>query len=439
MRGHIVGLLFVLGCQSSTSDSKETSVEVGTDSGGTPVTTDTKDTADTADTAVSDPATITGAVTVELTTTDSFGNVVVMDWKDAYGTDFPFGSVFVAAYVVDEATGRPNYLSQTVVDAPVPGANPYTLDLAEPGEVLVYAALDYWSDGVIATNDPTGLHPDPVVVKAGAETASVDVTVRVPYYDFNTTGGGGSDLMVTISGEAVVPAYTGGLCAALLYDSAGAGPYYAAVAKLSETGTGVYAMPVLKNFGTARLLGAWDQNANGLIDPDDAWGAYATAPDVDGNPITVGEADLPRHDLQIPLGNSEPSGLPFVVVSGTVQSATDMSKWAAGGGVVSVVALISTPPFDSTTFVLADVGQFDADRIAGADLTGTSVPFELILPLNSTGYLWAFLDADGDGTVNEVTEGDLKGTYLAPVGAISVGETAVADLIIPLFETPPPE
>lgn len=424
-------LLLLVGCHAAPSDSKDAPTVVGTDSA--PITGDSG-TTDTADSGTTEPSTVTGAVTVQLTTTDEVGNTVLLDWKEMYGKTFPFGDIFVAAYVLDEESGRPNYLSTTVIDAPVPGPNPYSLEVETTGEVYVYAALDYWGDGIIATNDPAGLYPDLVEVGPADPKLAVDITVLAPYYDFDTTGGGGSADYVVIGGDLAVGGYAGGLVATLLYDTNGTGPYYAAAATVSDKGGGSYGLTVLKDFGPARLLGAWDSNFNNLIDPDDTWGAYAAEQDVNSNPITVADTNLDGYNIQIPLGAAEPNGVPFVTLSGYIESNVDMVEWEAAGGVVYVVALTSPPPYDATAFNIDDVGSFDVMSFSGANLSGTVLNFGLDLPSNSTAYLWAFLDADNDGMLNELTDGEFKGTYLAPVGAISVAETSVEDLFIPLLD-----
>jgi hypothetical protein len=64
-----------------------------------------------------------------------------------------------------------------------------------------------------------------------------------------------------------------------------------------------------------------------------------------------------------------------------------------------------------------DLEIFKADDIAGLE----SLEWELIVPANTRVYLWAFVDVDGDGLINEVDEPVASGGSDA-TGALPVGE-----------------
>jgi len=154
------------------------------------------------------------------------------------------------------------------------------------------------------------------------------------------------------------------------------------------------------------LLGVWDDDDNWLFDPSDSWGAYITEVDVDGNPITIEDADLPEHDIQIPLddGDSPFALVPFISISGDVTalgggSISDL--FVEEGATIHIAALKYRP---NQEVELADViaDAYDTDTLQWEDFEGQSaVAYEVSAPANSIVYLWAYGDSDDDGTLNE--------------------------------------
>ncbi|GDX82956.1 hypothetical protein LBMAG42_47670 [Deltaproteobacteria bacterium] len=396
---------------------------------------------------------ISGTVAVELYTYDALGELVWSDWEEAYPDgDFPFGSIFVAAYALDEEALSMNYLDQYVIRSPDPEGNSYEVqvDPEIAANVRLYAVLDYWGDGILSTNEPMGIWPDTVPVVAGAEVAGVDIDIPAPYYDFGTGSGGGGggngvgggggggtwnvDDYVLISGQGLITeSYAGGSCISLLYLTDGTGPYYADAFTPVKTDSGAegdYAMYVPKNWGAGTMLGAWDSNFNGLIDPADKWGEYVDSTGVSANPIMVEEDPLADHTIMIPSGSgSNPSVVPFVVLSGAVTVAGGFDALGAGAK-VHVAAMKYKPEADVSAADIPGI-SYDYASYSGADLTGDGLAFTLVAPANTIVYLWAYLDADGDGNVNE--PGEAVASYgNDPSGHLPTGTSSHPDIELPL-------
>ena len=393
--------------------------------------------------------TITGRVQVELYGYDSRGEIETLDWEAAYGDSFPFGSIFVAAYTVDDETGRISYVDEYVIRSPDPEGNTYELkvDPAKSTDVRVYAVLDYWGDGMLSSNEPMGVWPDIVPVTAGAETPDIDILAA--FTDFTGGGGGGPGVgggaggggdadysnYIWMSGDGLITdAYAGGSCVAMVYDAAGLGPYYAdSFTPVQPEGgaEGEYGMWVAKNMGNVTLRGAWDANYNGLIDPADKWGQYV---DETGTPVgefPVGEIDLPGLTLMIPDGTDvNPSIVPFVVLAGTLSLESDDFDSLPAGSVLHVAAMKYRP---DTQIQSADIpdNSYDYEDFSDAELTGSSIPFTLIAPANTIVYFWAYLDSDGDGAVNEV--GEQVGSFGGESsGRLATGTESRTDMAVTL-------
>jgi hypothetical protein len=336
-----------------------------------------------------------------------------VDWAEAYGEDFPFGSIFVAAFTIDETTGAATFHDEYVIREPSPEGDTYslTVDPDDAESVTVYAVLDYSNDGILASNEPTGVYPTSVVLLSGSEVSDVDIDILAAYYDFTGGGGGGGgggydpNDYITISGNGIISSpYGGGACVSMLYDSAGVGPYYASAFSPTETETGAegeYALTVPKSWGSGQLIGAWDSNTNGIFDPADDWGSWVDETGATLNPLTVGTSDLPDHTLLIPDGSETTIGMiPFVLLAGDLSYSAGYASMPAGASVY-VTALKYRPNTDVT---VADMikNSYDYATYTGADLTGSSLHFSLIAPANAFVYLWAYSDEDGDGVLNEV-------------------------------------
>ena len=385
--------------------------------------------------------TIKGSVTVQLYTYDDDGELEYISFDDAYAGDFPFGAVWVTSYIEDGNNGVGAYTgSQTFHNPSVDGDEfEITATLNNAGEVRLFAQLDYWNDRILGSSEPMGIYPDAVDCVDGSEHTDVDITILAPYYDFDGHdgggggggGGGGADCNVSIDGDILITeTYGGGEVAAMVLDANSGGPHYWTFGDPQSSGGGAeatYQLNVCENFGTANLVGCWDDDGNLLFDPADTWGAYISAPDVDGNPISIGTTNLSGYDIQIPLGSSDnPWGIvPFVSLSGEVNVANGLFDDLPSGSSVYVVALKYRPTSDIAVATLAS-DAYDMESFAWGDLTGQSnVPFSINVPASTIVYLWAYADTDGDGIVNEpdeyVASGGINSTGKLPTGTSSTG------------------
>jgi hypothetical protein len=190
--------------------------------------------------------------------------------------------------------------------------------------------------------------------------------------------------------------------------------------------------------GSVQLLGVVDSNHNTMYDPADIWGAYVISPDVNGNPISIGSSDRVDHTVQIPLGGSDDpysteespglSLIPFVTISGTL-GVNDANFDAFPSGTTAyVTALKYRPNYEFEPVISSSV--YDYQDWAWAELTGqTTVPWSLIVPANSTIYLWGFADTDIDGLVNESME---PVASQSSTGQIAVGTESISGVTLEL-------
>lgn len=430
----VLSLFGAMACVAPPDDKGDTSEDPMEDSGGL------VDSGDTGEEATGD-ATITGTVQVELYSYDEDGELVWEEWEPLYGDDFPFGAIFVAAYRLDDESMSMNYLDQYVIRSPDPEGNTYELavDPEEAEQVRVYALLDYWADGILASNEPMGIWPAVIDVAPGATTSDVDIDIPAPYYDFSQGGsgggpggvggggGGGGDWdpndYITITGTGLITEpYAGGSAMALLYDAAGDGPYYADAFTPTATdggAEGLYEVWAPKNWGNGRLLGAWDANFNGLIDPADEWGSYVDETGTTLNPIVIAEDDYTDATIMIPDGlDSNPSAVPFVVISGELAISGGFD--AIAGSSVHIMASKYRPDIDLTVSDIPAL-SYDYQTWSGSDVTGDTLSFTLIAPANTIVYLWGYVDSDLDGKVNEA------GEAVASYGTDSSGRLATGD------------
>ncbi|MFT5686795.1 MAG: hypothetical protein ACI8RZ_007752, partial [Myxococcota bacterium] len=380
--------------------------------------TDTEDTSDTDDTDEPEEpvqATTEGVVRVQLYTEDEDGERTYISWSDAYKSAYPFGSIFLTSYT-EGKSGDIDYHGSTVISAsdvtPDTG-NQYsiTVNLTEEGTVNLYAAVDYWADGIIGTDEPIGVYPDEVEIIADEDVEGLDITILVPYHDFSSTGSGGGSGCddVSITGDIdLTRDYSGGRAVAMLVDNAGNGPYDWGWSELSATddgATGTYSIATCEDYGSLQLRGAWDSNGNDLIDPADVWGSYANDDGVDANPISIGSNDLPGYDILIPLGSGGLSVIPYSRLSGTLDvGGGDFGDLPKDTDAVYVVALKYRP---TTGISLATLYEqaYDIQEFEPADFAGqSSIDWSLSVPSNSIIYLWAYSDSGNIGTVNESGE-----------------------------------
>jgi hypothetical protein len=358
---------------------------------------------------------VNGTVSVQLYQAGTDDDITEISWAD-FGADFPFGAIYVAAYTVDETTNETTYWDEYVISAPTTSGDAYslTIDVDDAETVYLYAALDWWQDGVIGTNEPIGLSGDLVAVVEGSETNDVDIVINAPVYPEGGGGGigggggggggeGGDSDYVSLDGTATITEpYTGGGGRVMIYDSTGAGPLTSVAFTPTATADGAegpFSLPAYAGWGDVRLLGAWDDDQNGLIDPTDQWGAYVVG-DESANPLSVGTTSLTGLDVRIPFG-LPPALSPFVRIEGALAYAADYSTLPAGSSVY-VTALRTRPGPD---FSVADLARgYDSQVFTGAELSGTSLDYLLVAPSNAIAYVWAYADLDGDGILNEAGE-----------------------------------
>jgi len=367
-------------------------------------------------------AIIEGTVTVSLYTLDQDGEYIYVDW-DAYNGEYPFGANFVAAYVTDKE--EEVYIDQASITSPDINGDKFEFEVHEEGlsGLRIFAANDYWNDGVIGTADPIGNYPD-VIYDTDLDNdyniiTGIDINILVPYWDGavdssvggygwgygNGYGGGGTDSCVVgeIYGDVIVTtSYAGGDAAAMLLDLEGNGPYNTDWATLEEDGGGAsggYSMGFCSDPAQMNLVGAYDSNYNGLIDPaGDTWGVYVTE-GLESNPVDLIPGEL-YADIQIPFGDA--AGFldltPFVRISGVIDTLVELPEGAA----VYAGALKYRPTSDVYVSDLAD--GYDYEAFNPEQVQEGEMRYEMIVPANTITYLWAYADIDNDGRINEAGE-----------------------------------
>jgi hypothetical protein len=372
---------------------------------------------------------------VELYYDEADGRVHV-PWEDVVGEsgDFPFGSIFVSAFRTDDA-GHETYFDSYTVTRPTIEGDYYSLEVNTDQTDLanVYASLDIRSDGIIASSEPLGVYPEDIVIGDGTEADDVNLSILVDWGKWGPGGwgwgygsGGGCEDIVSVSGDvAVTVPYGGGNGMAMILDTRGKGPYKYDPFTPIATPDGAeadYQMGLCANSGEYQLVGAYDTNGNGLIDPADLWGAYTSEPGVNGNPINVLGDNLDGYEIEIPIddGQSSMDIVPFVRLSGSAVVDGGGVFGDIGEGTLYVAAMkyrmnaeFPTSGFDNAY----DLIEWGPDELEGIE----SVDWELVVPANTVVYLWAYVDADGDGMVNEEGEPVASGSADS-AGALPTGE-----------------
>ncbi len=450
--------LFATGCSAGKDAPNGDDTSIGHDDDtSSPDTDDTSSPDDTDDTSDETPGVygnVTGTVYLQLYTTDANGDMELLEWDTMYPDGYPFGSVFIAAYNENDE-GHENYYDQNVISnptvSPAPGGNPYglTIDADDIDHINIYATVDQYADGIIATTEPTGAYASDITIDETGTVTDIDVTVLVPYWDMTWSGetgeggfgygggggggGGGCSDPIHITGTATVEsAYADGNIAVMLYDQDGLGPYYATSFTPTATSTGAegtYDLMSCPDGGDMDVLGVWDSNLNGLFDPSDTWGAYAQDAETTLNPVNIGSEDLADKNVLIPFGDDHPSVVPFVSLSGTLTSTEDWSEFA----MVYVSALKYRPEADFSVVDL-DAG-YDTESWEMIELAAaTSLDFHVEVPANTIVYLWAYADTDGDGILNEV--GDPVASLNDSTGRTVTGTSNQSgqDLVLTLIE-----
>jgi hypothetical protein len=407
--------------------------------------------------------TIRSEVMVELYTTNDEGVREFFPWDDAVGIggEFPFGSIFVAAYLPG-TDGREFYFDQHTVTRPRVGGDFYRLEIdpERTAAVNIYASLDVRGDGIVGSEEPMGVHPNEVPIEAYGAFDSGDIVILVDwdkwgpggwgwqdvggyvppgddYYDANGDGvitpdelpEGGCD-RISVSGDIHITSdYHGGNGMVMLLDESGGGPHQTVEFVPVPTATGAvssYDLGMCENSGFMQIVAAYDLNGNGLVDPADKWGAYVSEPGVDGNPIFVEDDWMTDIHIEIPLGDGSPSMsvVPFVHLSGQlvmpgIEAIADLVVEGVDPAVY--VAAMKYRPEGEVS--VEDFEESYDYRAWGPDALGViaGVEWDLVVPANTVVYLWAFVDADGDGLVNESDEPVASGG-VDGAGTLSTGE-----------------
>lgn len=440
----ILRLFWLLGLVTCSSDGKK--VDTGASSSQTEASADEGNPTDEPD--EDEPSTehfmeIKARVQVELYTTNDDGGREFLSWDEAVGPvgEFPFGSIFVAAYRPEDE-GRENYFDQHTVTRPRVTGDLYRLEVdpEQTDSINIYATLDVRGDGIVGSEEPMGIHPDPIVVEAYGEQSEANIVILVDWdrwgpggWGWQDVGGysppvdsdgdgipdevqppGGCDAIAVAGNVNITVPYEGGNGMVMLLDNAGGGPYQQKEFTPVPTGSGAvaeYNMGVCVDAGPMQIVAAYDSNGNGLVDPADLWGAYVSEPGVNGNPVIIEDYRMDDIHIDIPIGGGGPavSVVPFVHLSGTAFPETEptFGEFRAEGaeGMALHIAAMKYPPTPDF-----DVSAFESDsydsKVWDSDTLGDleSVEWDLVVPANTIVYLLAFVDADGDGLVNEEQE-----------------------------------
>jgi hypothetical protein len=374
------------------------------------------------------PMVISGSLRVQLYRDGPSGDAEFMTWEDSgYGDTFPFGAYFVGA--ISERTdveGKYRYIGSTAVFENSPEGSEYSIEVDQEegtsGTFRLFAATDQWGDEIIHSTDPIGLHPQEFTLEPGSDVTGMDITVLVPWVDLEgqtaedyagETGGSARDCSDGVSVSGPVDITLGGASATGIVwfenmDKVGPLDWTWFEAEQDDEGNlrTSYELQTCADQGNMRLMGAYDSNYNGLIDPEDLLGTYAPSLDDNGNPVPVASEDLQDMRVQIPIFevDSGVTVVPFVTLSGNV---------GVGGGTFDdlppgtevVVAALRRRPQGSLQLESIEGQVYDMDRYEWPDLQGqTTVPYNLTVPSNTLMYLWAFADTDASGAVNEAGE-----------------------------------
>ena len=366
-------------------------------------------------------AIIQGTVTVSLYTIDEDGEYIYSEW-DAYNGQYPFGPNFVAAYYAED--GREVYVDQASITNPSIDGDKFEFEIHEDyvDGIRIYAASDYWDDGIIGTSDPIGNYPDVIYdTDTNADyniITGIDINILVPYWDGASGYGGwgygsgpGSDDAESwsdycdvglLTGEVIVTtSYAGGDASVMLLDTEGNGPYNSSWSVLEESGGGAagpYSMTFCDNPSQMNLVGAYDSNFNGIIDPaGDTWGVFVSE-GLSANPIEL-YPDTIEADVQIPYGDYDGLDLtPFVRISGVISTLVELPETTS----VYVSALKYRPTSDTNVSDFAD--GYDYEAFNPTEVQSGDLEYEMIVPANTVAYLWAYADIDNDGRINEEGE-----------------------------------
>ena len=96
--------------------------------------------------------------------------------------------------------------------------------------------------------------------------------------------------------------------------------------------------------------------------------------------------------------------VPFVQLSGTIQAGNGLFDDLSSSGTLYVAALKYRPSGEISIQTLEE-RSYDYKAVAWDELTGQSnIDWRLTVPSETITYLWAYLDVDDNGYVNEPQE-----------------------------------
>jgi hypothetical protein len=403
-----------------TSDTSEV-VDTDTDIDTSPDTDTDTGPLDTGEPIPEIEASFQGGIDIQLYTLTPSGDREFISWEDAYPDgSFPFGNIFVGAYWID-SSGATQWVGETVIENPQASDNQFEIDfnLEAPEEIRVFAILDYNGDKITGTVEPLGVYPRGIRVdpeETSFENLSIDILSPLyePQENCEET------LSLTIDGEAIV---TGtydvgyGDVAIFVMQPGNIGPVHSQIITPEPAGgggVGDYSLSVCQELGFMLLKGVWDDNLNGMFDPIDEAGTYISAPNESGNPVNVSYSNLSDYEIQIPFESSSALNIvPFVQLSGTVIPENGTFDTYPEGSSLYMVAMKYRVEQEFSTDVFEEEA-YDLVEYTWEDLQGKSfVPWTLTVPSETIAYLWAYIDVDNDGLLNEPGE---------PIAVVAGGE-----------------
>ena len=373
---------------------------------------------------------ISGGIDIQLYRDTVQGDREILLWEEAYPQNtFPFGKLYVGAFFYN-AAGLPVYIAADVIEDPQPANNRYELNIEInadfTNEIRIFAVLDYYQDNITGTDEPIGGYPQGIAISENFSATDIDFSVLSPMYQAREPCGtyqNGENRSVIIEGTAfVTDPYTGGDAVTYLMLPGGIGPVASTqmtpVPLTDGSMPGIFAegtyqiegennaLEVCEDIGYASLVGCWDRNMNGMFEPLDMYGSYVISGTTqNANPISIKYSDFSGYEVKIPLsGSSGLRLLPFMSISGTV-SANGLFDDMAFGGRLHIAALKFRPQGSISVSDIEDVQSYDIQTYEWEEIQGkTVVPFTLMAPKETITYLWAYIDVDSNGYVNESLE-----------------------------------
>ena len=363
---------------------------------------------------------INGTIDIQLYGLDEDLEREMLSWEESYGSFYPFGKIFVAAYHENEQ-GQQFYVGFDVIDNPQPTGNQYSIPVEVPAvdtDLRIFAVLDYYVDNITGNDEPMGGYTRTVsFADIGVDSQSmviddIDFSIlsplqeqRPPCEDSTST----DPREMSISGFAnITETYTGGEIAVVLFEPGPVGPIRHSIVAPEVLGGGAeaeYTINACEGSGYMLLMGIWDENRNGMYDPMDEFGVYISEPNQTGNPVTIGYSDLSNYEIQIPFHSASGLSLvPFVQLSGTVSPSSGTFDELTTSGTLYIAALKYRPSGEISISTLEE-RSYDYKEVTWEDLQGqSSIDWRLTVPSETITYLWAYLDVDGNGMVNEPQE-----------------------------------